>query len=73
MVVVVEEDSGGSVAAEVSTGSNLDDEASSDDGVAALPTRQRSRGLRRGRSYLTYDRLGENRVARFTLMAVEHK
>ena len=48
-----------------------DDEASDVDDVAAIPTRQRSRRLRRGRNYLTYDRMGDPRVSRYTLMAVK--
>ena len=62
------------IAASVPPGSDSDDEASSgEENSVAAPSRQRSRRLRRGRNYLTYDRIGEPRITRYTLMAAENR
>ena len=50
-----------------------DDEASAVEDTAAVPTRQRSRRLRRGREFLNYDRMGSPRVTRYTLMALQNQ
>ena len=48
-----------------------DDEAS-DNENQVVQTARRSKRLRRGRNYLTYPKLGEPKISRYTMMAIEH-
>ena len=48
-----------------------DDEASHNENQV-VQTARRSKRLRRGRNYLTYPKLGEPKISRYTMMAIEH-
>ena len=55
---------------------NLSSDSSSDEaseGARPVCSARRSRRMRRGRNFLTYDQLGEPKISRYTMMATEHR
>ena len=58
-----------------SSWSGSSSDISSEDEPAERPVNPapRSRRLRRGRNYLTYDRMGEPKISRYTMMAIEQR